>query len=200
MYGRNGQAGVNGNPGSGKPIEVKANILEIASYVSPPGSDNDPGLGSAWVMVDRVSNLRWAQVGWWNPYGIGRQIFLQGRDDNNVPYTKTYTAKALGSYTTYEVASYPAYFLYFVNGSIYYTGAGTWTPTEYEVHAEVHNHNDQMPGSYVAPENFKVAQYANANIPWTNITNTPSTSDDSIYRAYKVSSGWYKTWDKACTQ
>lgn len=189
-----GFAGAGVAPGQSKPLYIRSTILEMDAFVQP-GS-----VVSAWVMLDLQSSGHYAQIGWWHVYGFARSTFDQYIDDSGVMQTDgDWFIYSPGSQIKYEVRATNTGTAFLSNNHQWLlAGNTTFTPNVADYYGEVHNHDDQMPGSVSSPETFGSTQYSRDLRTWTSVTSNGYVTDSTIYDSTKLSAGNYKIYDRDC--
>lgn len=143
---------------------------------------------------------KWAQIGWWSRAGYPRQMFIQYTNNSGSPpwSTSVYPAKALGTYTKYEVRRIVGGFSFLAAGSTVLTVTdATFVPSQAVFSGETSNNNDQVPGSIGNRLQIYNVMISHDLRTWADVTNAPFGNQS--YDGYeKLSSGSYRIWDKAC--
>jgi hypothetical protein len=175
------------------PVYVTATIQEYSPYVQA-------GPDAAYSMLQLSPNNKWAQIGWWGNVGFPRQMFVQYTNDSGSPpwTTHVYSAKALGTYTKYEVRRIVGGFSFLAAGTTVITVTdATFVPSQAVFSGETSNNDDQVPGSVGSRLQIYNVMISHDLRTWTDVTNAPF-GNQSYDGFEKLSSGSYRIWDKGC--
>lgn len=156
-YPANWGAGWGRSPG-GTVGGVYGRILNYPPY-APRGY---PRYSSAWVMISRPADMKWAQIGWIvfdsDKSPPDRRTFAQYHDYLGRLRTRYKTpAEPLWASTTYTVLynNTPGSFTFYVNGTQVFAPADAgWIPTTGDNAGEINTKYNQFPGDLNSPVQF----------------------------------------------
>jgi hypothetical protein len=180
---------------------VQADLLEREAYVLWDPF-NPSRFSSAWTMLSKIGQPRWAQVGWVQYYAWYRYVQVQSVISPGAYNTQTFNAQPIEANTQYRTiySSSLGTFRFHVNGTLIASHTAYFNPDQGEMFGETNTYANQMPGHIGERMDFTSGKKKISGT-WSNYAPNVRGVTDPLqnHHQVRVSDSYFYIYDDRCS-